>query len=786
MTGTDPTRTLAPSPHSGARRPRWSIAVACTALAWLVFASPWLFGGMVIPWDAKDFYYPVLRALASARAAGDAGFWNPFLYSGRAAISDPQSWLFTPTFRLLAELVARPSMNLMDAVQLLHLLAAGLGVLALGRRLGWQPLAAVLAALVFMFGGVAAARLQHSIMIVSYAHLPWAILLLRLAYTAGSPGRRATAACGFGLVAGLMAIGRDQVAFLNCLFLVGAACWWLAEALRRDGISTLPGRLRDLLPAAVAGTLLLALPALLTLDALLSSTRPEIEFRIAGYASLHPASLLTLIAPDAFGALRPDGYWGSGTLPWMALSALGFDWNDPTTSHLYIGVVPLAVLAIALARAPGGLLRDQPVFTAGFVFAFLYLLGAYTPAYCAIYELLPGVDLYRRPNDAAFLFNAMLALLVGTAANRLMAPAATRPGWRPTILAAAVPAILALIVGLALGTYFDHRGDMARALALALPLYIAAVLLVARRPAGMHALWPFLLVAATVVDLRFHGVGPTLNAIPADHIAAYRPEGRQLAADIQAHLGANPDRNRVEIFGLDRVPGGDWGGSWQNAAMAYGIEQTLGYDPLLDALYTSTVGAGQNSHRPERMLTPLFTGYDSPLARLLGIRLVVTGEPIETILPATARSSLRLVQSGNGAYIYENAGPLPRVMIVPRAEPDLGGPLPPDPGAVVQIQGLTAATGEQGPAGRAQITSYRREEIRVAVDLARRAHLVLNDAFHPAWEATIDGQPAPVRRANRLFRAVAVPAGTHEVVFTFRPLRLEALGDSMERVYEAE
>lgn len=760
------------------------MATLCTAAAWLLFASPWLFGGMVIPWDAKDFYYPVLRALAAARDAGDAGFWNPFLYGGRAAAGDPQSWLFTPAFRLLAELVPSPSMTLMDTVQLLHLLAAGLGVLALGRRLGWLPMAAVLAACVFMSGGVAASRLQHSIMTVSYACLPWAILLLRLAFTAATAGRRAAAACGFGLVAGTMAVDRDQVAFLNCLFLIAAAAWWMVEALRRDGLRALPARMLELLPAAVAGGLLLAVPALLTLDALVSSTRPEIAFRVAGYASLHPASLLTLVAPDAFGALRPDQYWGPGTLPWMALSALGFDWNDATTGHLYIGVVPLAILTLALVRAPGSLVAGTAIFAAGSIFALFYMLGAYTPAFRAFYELLPGVDLYRRPNDAAFLFNAMLALLVGAAAHGMQAQGRPRP--RQVALAAGVPVLAAIAAGIPLAIHFGHLANMARALAPALALFVAGVLLAAWRPARAGTLWGLLLVAATATDLRFHGVGPTLNAVPAGRIAAYRPEGRQLAADILARLGSNDAHHRVELFGLDGVPGGDWGGSWQNAAMAYGIEQTLGYDPLLDATYAAAVGAKQNSHRPERLLTPLFTGYDSALARLLGIRLVVTGRPIETFLPAAARSSLRLVQSGHGAYLYENANPLPRAMIVPRAEPDLGGPLPADPRAIVQIAGLAAPVGDPTPAGEARITSYRREEVRVAVRLDRAAYLVLNDMFHPAWKAAIDGQPAPIRRANRLFRAVAVPAGAREVVFTFEPLRIEALTEAIRRVHEAE
>jgi uncharacterized membrane protein YfhO len=51
--------------------------------------------------------------------------------------------------------------------------------------------------------------------------------------------------------------------------------------------------------------------------------------------------------------------------------------------------------------------------------------------------------------------------------------------------------------------------------------------------------------------------------------------------------------------------------------------------------------------------------------------------------------------------------------------------------------------------------------------VTQTAMLLLTDAYYPGWEATIDGGPGHIFQADGLFRAVFVPAGSHEITFTF-------------------
>jgi len=80
------------------------------------------------------------------------------------------------------------------------------------------------------------------------------------------------------------------------------------------------------------------------------------------------------------------------------------------------------------------------------------------------------------------------------------------------------------------------------------------------------------------------------------------------------------------------------------------------------------------------------------------------------------------------------------------------------------------------PPAPPQVQVQEREQTRVRVSVRTGADglLVLADPWYPQWRVRVDGRPAELLRVDHAFRGVRVPAGSHEVVFTYedRAMRL--------------
>ncbi len=70
--------------------------------------------------------------------------------------------------------------------------------------------------------------------------------------------------------------------------------------------------------------------------------------------------------------------------------------------------------------------------------------------------------------------------------------------------------------------------------------------------------------------------------------------------------------------------------------------------------------------------------------------------------------------------------------------------------------------------GKVRLTSFRPARLKLEVSLKRSAFVVVSECWYPGWIAFVDGERAPLLKADHVLMAVPVPAGRHEVVLRFR------------------
>ncbi len=127
------------------------------------------------------------------------------------------------------------------------------------------------------------------------------------------------------------------------------------------------------------------------------------------------------------------------------------------------------------------------------------------------------------------------------------------------------------------------------------------------------------------------------------------------------------------------------------------------------------------------------------------------------------------------AYRFRPERPLRRIGFLPAGAGDDGA-------AVARLAGhargdladayarVTLTPEEDAAAGTRLVTEGRgANHERFVVDSRGPGVLVIFDAWHPDWRATVNGRPAPVERAFVALRAVPVPAGHSIVELAFEP-----------------
>jgi hypothetical protein len=747
-----------------------AVSMALVSAIWLIAIAHWLAKDAVVPWDSKNQFYAFFRFLSATLRSGEWPFWNPYHYGGHPSVADPQSLIFSPVFVAWGALDALPTMRAFDIVVQVHLLIGGIAMAVIGWRVHWPVASCVLAATVFMLGGPASARLQHTGIILSYSAFPVSLLLLQLALER----RSYKVAVAFSVAAAAMALGRNQVALLLCTLLLSAA---VAEIIgSRQPTRYLRERWGVLTLMVIVGFALLIVPLLLTIQFAALSNRPTEALGDALRGSLYPANLATVAIPNIFGT--HTSYWGPGPATLAEV-----DLTDDSENYLFVGAVPtllLLWLGVAGNRAwqPGRRLMTSALAVSG-----LFMLGRYTPFYSLAFRSIPGIDLFRRPTDASFVFGIATAFIVGHCLADYVRDGL--PRLRPFgVLLAVLASLAAIGSAIAFSARTGHALDATREAATPLAVMLASgLLLFAMRHERARDRAAAIVAFAAVAELLWWNTASRLNAEPWSFYAVLEtPAGAEATsiAWLDKAIAADHRRGeypRVEVLGL--------GGPWQNLAMVRGWEAINGYNPLRIGLYDNLVAPGeQNWDVSQRQFPASFSNYDCSLAKALGLTYLVLGTPLQRVPGLSRLPPSELLLSGPPVWIYRIPGAMPRVSMheefgteakrFDRWSVDEPAARAVSADAQSSARASTSRAAEKSPAV-AKIASSAPGRLEVVTTSTSTRFLVVHDLYYPGWVAAVDGRSSPIIRADGLFRAVEVPAGTHHVSFRFAPFSADNL-----------
>jgi hypothetical protein len=720
-----------------------------------------VFGGLVFYYrDVHILWHPQVEAFVRAVAGGAWPLWNPSFAFGTPLLANPNSQVLYPFTWL--NLVLRP-WHVYTIYVVGHVLMAAAGMYVLSRRLGTSRPGSALAAGAWAASGPLISLSSLWNHLAGAALLPWMLWLGVRAIDA--PGVRSAVTWGASIALAVLA-GSPEMALLAHLAAAGYAAG--ADTPWRSRGAVLAG-------SGAVALLLSAAQWLPSLQLAHESVRWTQGAGQRAFWSVPPALLLSSLVP----ALPHD-------LPLRheVRQAL-LEGREPYLASLHLGGTVLALALAALVSRRG---RVERWLAAVAVVALLVALGRHTFVHGAAETVVPLLRLVRYPVKAMVLVAACVALLAGRGVD----------AWRASGAAALRPALL-LLAAAQVGTV---------AAALAVPHVLTESLLdTVRMPADV---WRPAAAASVAAGLAL------LVALAA---ATARPTTVAVAVLVAAGVGevawAHRDLTPLAPRELlsQRSPVADVVGGGGGRVYAYDYFvgdagwRRLGHGPwvleqprhLWPAPWVEAFALRQYLYPTLLGLSGLKGSFDADQLQLDSPAAAAVNDVLRAAEGSPAHTRLLQLGAVSGVIsLHGIAGLTPVARFTsPLVEPVLVSRVP-DPlprayavgaaraaGGVDAMailladdfdprQGVVVPPGSPLPAGgpfegEASVVDERADRVRLRARLSRDGYVVLVDAFRPGWRATVDGQEAPVLPANLLFRAVPVPAGSHEVELVYRP-----------------
>ncbi len=735
----------------------WVLGILCVAYL------PLFFGKILFFRDIAHWNFPARAFLRATLLHGEFPGWNPYQGLGFPVFGDPLYGVFYPPNWLFLLVGPGWGASMLNWQCFAHMAWGAAGVCWLARRLGGSTKAIVIAGLAWGLSGYTTAQWTSGLLLFADAWIPWAavgqVALLDSLRAGGTAWRRGLVKAALPSVLAVL-LGEVFLAMIGAGF--GVLFALVLHTVERRADPSRPGaRPRWLAAAAAAVVLAFGVGAVVILPArmLLGSTEraAPLARAIAESCSLHPLRLLELALPQSMG----DAY---GVFP--AASIVGERRLDglPLSYSMYMGASVLALALAAFGRRRRLALALGGLATVALVLAF----GKYTPAHAVFRRVVFPLAYMRYPEKYMVLVVVLLALLASLGARRILSD--ERQPWRRTCVLLLLIVAFGVVSALTfppVWVVFAVHGALLGGLAT---LGVLAVHVLAHRASSLA---PVLLVVIVALDLAsaawpLQGFGPR-------RIASHVPPAARLALDRRSEPTAPPRlyrSNQIDETVKTWVPANSNAeGEYRltttlvtNTANAWGIATLPGYDAAIPALADRVWEAG------------LPVGQSA--LRLLGADYTIL--PVRD--PGAAKNDRPglepLMDPLPGARLYHVPGALPRVFLARHAqvvsddealrriyEPDIVA------GKSVWLAPVAAAPEFPAPPGRGgtcTLESYGNNRLVALCSAKERSLAVFVEQYDPGWQATVDGRPARLLRANLIMRALPIEAGSHRIVLAFR------------------
>jgi antitoxin (DNA-binding transcriptional repressor) of toxin-antitoxin stability system len=621
-----------------------------------------------------------------------------------------------------------------------HVVLLGIGMLVLARRLGLTTIGATSAGLIAMAVGSTLTKTIQFEQILVLAWVPLLLVTVHAVITSDRPWRAVAAMAA--TTGAILLAGHPQLVY-EAAFLAGAAAIGFAIEGRRWR------RFGHLAAGAALGALI-ALPQLVA-----------VLFATADSAITGGRDLEALRSP-ALSLSR--GYLARAVLGTVqdrdpAEFATGFE------SIVFLGVIVSLLVVVGTVTLIGSR-ASRPwaiALGAAALLALTWASGPQSVLFRVAFEIVPGFDLARASARWLVIVALVAALFAGAGIDALRSGAKRLH----VAFAAAAAAVVAALLVLDVLHTADTRSAMIWAVTAVVALGLIAanalapravrtaavgVLAFAALELGLMSLHSIPQQQTSEVAFTTHRTATTdfLAAVDAGLTVALTDDGRP--ADYQVP-GLRPNANVLhEIASIDGYDGGvQITQRWADALRRFQPDPPTEL-PLRNSL-TLPIEPGPLARMGVRYIlldlarppADFIPGWTGPVA---GDDLFEVWENPDWVGDAVAWSSAT-VSDDPAELLRNDAASVAETALVTDPSDELD------------------CADDCAPVGLA-VRRPRPERIEVSSDLDRPTVVSVAQQALPGWTLTVDGADADVVEVDGIFLGAVVPAGEHELVFTYR------------------